>query len=69
MAIFNDIDGWYNPHRLQARLGARSPDKYEAACYANQASSPDPDTPSPDLANARQLPIRDLGEPHRGLLD
>jgi putative transposase len=29
-AIFRYIDGWYNPRRIQAGLGGRSPDEYEA---------------------------------------
>jgi putative transposase len=31
MAIFRWIEGWYNPRRLQAGLGWRSPLEYEAA--------------------------------------
>jgi transposase InsO family protein len=27
-ALFRYIDGWYNPRRIQARLGALSPDEY-----------------------------------------
>jgi transposase InsO family protein len=27
------IDGWYNPRRIQRRLGWRSPDEYEEAYY------------------------------------
>ncbi len=27
--------GWYNPHRIQRRLGWRSPDEYEADYYRN----------------------------------
>ncbi|MGH3751054.1 MAG: IS3 family transposase [Micromonosporaceae bacterium] len=30
-AIFEYIDGWYNPRRIQKRLGYLSPDEYEAA--------------------------------------
>ncbi|MGC9667636.1 hypothetical protein ACNTMW_13895 [Planosporangium sp. 12N6] len=28
------IDGWYNTRRIQAGLGDRNPDEYEAARYA-----------------------------------
>jgi putative transposase len=34
---FAYIDGWYNRERIQARLGWRSPDEYEAAWHAQQA--------------------------------
>ena len=30
MAIFDWIEAWYNPRRIQAALGMRSPDEYEA---------------------------------------
>jgi len=30
LELFRYIDGWYNPHRIQRRLGWRSPDEYEA---------------------------------------
>jgi transposase InsO family protein len=35
-AIFTYIDGWYNPRRIQRRLGYRSPDEYEAAWHTRQ---------------------------------
>ena len=35
-ALFAYIDGWYNTERIQARLGWRSPDEYEAAWRAGQ---------------------------------
>jgi putative transposase len=35
LALFRYIDGWYNPHRIQRRLGWRSPDEYEADYYRN----------------------------------
>ncbi len=41
-AIFNYIDGWYNTRRIQAGLGDRSPDEYEAAWYAGSIEQPDP---------------------------
>jgi putative transposase len=31
MAIFEWIEGWYNPHRRHSRLGYRSPVNYERA--------------------------------------
>jgi len=30
LALFRYIDGWYNPHRIQRRLGWRSPVEFEA---------------------------------------
>jgi transposase InsO family protein len=30
LAIFAWIEGWYNPERIMAGLGMRSPDEYEA---------------------------------------
>jgi putative transposase len=41
LAIFAWIEGWYNPERIIAGLGMRSPDEYEAAFYA--------DTQNPNL--------------------
>lgn len=38
-ALFDYIDGWYNPTRIQKRLGWRSPDEYEAAWYQDQQSA------------------------------
>jgi putative transposase len=35
LAIFAWIEGWYNPERIIAGLGTRSPDEYEAAFYAD----------------------------------
>jgi putative transposase len=35
LELFRYIDGWYNPHRIQRRLGWRSPDEYEADHYRN----------------------------------
>jgi transposase InsO family protein len=35
-ALFSYIDCWYNPHRIQKRLGWRSPDEYEQAYWAGQ---------------------------------
>ena len=32
------IDGWYNPRRIQRRLGWRSPDEYEEAYYRRESS-------------------------------
>jgi hypothetical protein len=49
LALFRFIDGLYNPHRLQRRLGWRSRhDEYEAAYWATPAGWPIPwRTPCP----------------------
>jgi putative transposase len=39
-AIFRYIDGWYNPRRIQERLGGLSPDEYEEAWRLRQQSRP-----------------------------
>ena len=36
LEIFRWIEGWYNPRRIQAKLGWRSPLEYEAAYAAGQ---------------------------------
>ena len=36
--IFRFIDTWYNPRRIQRRLGWLSPDEYEEAYYHTTAS-------------------------------
>jgi transposase InsO family protein len=42
LAIFAWIEGWYNPERIIAGLGMRSPNDYEAAFYADtQNANPD----------------------------
>jgi len=35
--LFTYIDGWYNRERIQARLGWKSPDEYEAAWHTSGA--------------------------------
>ncbi|MGC1210346.1 MAG: IS3 family transposase [Micromonospora sp.] len=52
-AIFAYIDGWYNTRRIQAGLGDRSPDEYEAAWYAANIEQPDPPGTSLEPAGAR----------------
>ena len=51
-ALFRYIDGWYNPHRIQAGLGGLSPDEYEAAWQARQSqphsATLHPRVPKPD---------------------
>lgn len=49
-ALFVYIDGWYNTERVQARLGWRSPDEYEAAWRASQHLVDD--HPAADIAGA-----------------
>jgi putative transposase len=39
LAIFAWIEGWYNPERIIAGLGMRSPDEYEAAFYADTTNA------------------------------
>ncbi|MFI5529301.1 IS3 family transposase [Kitasatospora sp. NPDC051853] len=39
LALFAYIDGWYNTHRIQKRLGWLSPDEYETKYYADQATA------------------------------
>ena len=55
-ALFAYIDGWYNTERIQARLGWRSPDEYEAAWHADRAGQgdhPPAEVAEPDPAAAR----------------
>jgi putative transposase len=44
-ALFAYIDGFYNPRRIQKRLGWRSPDEYETAYWNNELDHP---TDQPD---------------------
>ncbi|WUX48981.1 IS3 family transposase [Streptomyces sp. NBC_01435] len=39
LALFEYIDGFYNPRRIQKRLGYLSPIEYEEKHYANQAAA------------------------------
>jgi Integrase core domain len=52
-ALFRYIDGWYNPHRIQAGLGGLSPDEYEAAWQTNQQHQLQPATLQPKGAESR----------------
>lgn len=52
-ALFAYIDGWYNTERIQARLGWRSPDEYEAAWHAHTDDHPAAAAAEPDPAAAR----------------
>ena len=50
-AVFEFIEGWYNPRRRHSALGYRSPNEFEKA-FATQARletsrSPNPSTPGP----------------------
>jgi hypothetical protein len=50
---FAYIDGWYNTRRIQAGLGGRSPDEYEAAWYTANIDQPDPPGTTLEPAGAR----------------
>ncbi|UUU28540.1 IS3 family transposase [Streptomyces sp. CA-210063] len=39
LALFEYIDGFYNPRRIQKRLGYRSPIEFEEKHYADQAAA------------------------------
>ncbi|MFC5959404.1 IS3 family transposase [Streptomyces pratens] len=39
LALFEYLDGFYNPRRIQKRLGYLSPIEYEEKHYANQAAA------------------------------
>jgi transposase InsO family protein len=52
-ALFVYIDGWYNTERIQARLGWRSPDEYEAVWHAGGCDHSAADAAEPDAAAAR----------------
>jgi transposase InsO family protein len=39
LALFEYIDGFYNPRRIQKRLGYLSPIEYEEQHYADQAAT------------------------------
>jgi putative transposase len=45
MAVFEFIEGWYNPHRRHSALDYRSPINYERShCAENLSASPTPST-------------------------
>ena len=46
MAIFEFIEGWYNPHRRHSALGYRSPIDYEDTSSEHDYRSPSPSTDS-----------------------
>jgi transposase InsO family protein len=45
-ALFVYIDGWYNPTRIQKRLGWRSPNEYEQAYWAGELDAGAPPGPT-----------------------
>jgi putative transposase len=55
-ALFAYIDGWYNRERIQARLGWRSPDEYEAAWHAQQTVLDD--QPATPIGGGEPAPAR-----------
>ncbi|GAY08498.1 IS3 family transposase [Pseudonocardia sp. N23] len=55
-ALFAYIDGWYNTERIQAGLGWRSPDEYEAT-WRTQTSVLD-DQPATPIDGADPAPAR-----------
>ena len=57
MAIFRWIEGWYNPRRIQARLGWRSPLEFEAA-YAADKTCRSPPPPSLHRSSVRSSKLR-----------
>ena len=66
MAIFRWIEGWYNPRRIQAGLGWRSPLEYEAAyAAAEDLSIPATAKPAPVLGAVKQTTLdRACGPEH-----
>lgn len=52
-ALFEYIDGFYNPRRIQKNLGWRSPDEYEAAHAAGELTDTDLERLSADAARRR----------------
>ncbi|WP_366526289.1 IS3 family transposase [Mycobacterium sp.] len=65
--LFGYIDRWYNPRRIQHRLGGLSPANYEAAWHAwqhhHQPATPNPRAPT-DL---REKSLRETGGPSTGV--
>jgi transposase InsO family protein len=52
-ALFTYIDGWYNTHRIQKRLGDLSPADHEAAWRTSNSNQRQQDTVEPASATAR----------------
>jgi transposase InsO family protein len=51
-ALFRYIDGWYNPRRIQERLGGLSPVEYEVAWHT-QHDQHEPVNTQPEPAGSR----------------
>jgi putative transposase len=53
MAVFEYLEGWYNPHRRHSALGQISPVEFErrleGAPVENAPSSPAPPSPRPEV--------------------
>ncbi len=52
-ALFEYIDGFYNPRRIQKNLGWRSPDEFEAAWAAGELTAADLERLATDAAQRR----------------
>jgi len=66
MAVFEWIEGWYNPHRRHSGLGYRSPVNYERAHHQARARKAEllppsaADSPSGKMSNAREEMVTGL---------
>jgi len=69
-ALFEYIDGFYNPRRIQKNLGYRSPDEFEAAHATGTLTDADLERLAADAARRRNrrttMPARTRGAPVPG---
>jgi putative transposase len=67
LGIFRWIEGWYNPRRIQRKLGWRSPMEYERAFYAGvDLSVPATAKPAPGLDGVKQTALDTARGPEHG---
>ena len=66
MALFDFIEGWYNPHRRHSALGYLSPNDFERAAGARAGVPNHPRCRPQDPGSEHNLPLPALAHHHTG---
>ena len=66
MALFDFIEGWYNPHRRHSALGYLSPNDFERVASARDGVPNHPRCRPPDPGSEHNLPLPALAHHHTG---
>ena len=66
MALFDIIEGWYNPRRRHSALGYLSPNDFERVASARDGGPNHPRCRPPKLGIEHNLPLPALAHHHTG---